>query len=187
MRNFISESKLSVLLKQRNGTLVLAMGLLLIVIFQELTIFSLRHRERIIVIPPVVSQRFWIAHDQVSTNYLVDMTRYFISQLLNVTPEIYIQQLETILPYVDPASYGNLKQKWYQELKRIQHHQISTVFYPHDIAVDRNKLIADVDGELKISAGNAKPISRQLHYQIYYQYRHGKLWISEIKEGKRND
>lgn len=186
MHHLVSETKLSLMLKQRNSCLLLALILLVTVFFESVTIFSLRYHERIVIVPPTVNQRFWVEHNKVSVSYLDQISRYVLDQLLNITPETYLMQLETIFPYVESKVYGEFKQKWYEKIEKIRHQQISTVFYPFDISVDQSHLIVKVVGKFVVMSGNSKPIKRYMNYQLHYQYLNGKLWIKKIDEKIQN-
>jgi conjugal transfer pilus assembly protein TraE len=48
------------------------------------SLFCVIGKERVLVVPPVISREFWIASDSVSDSYLEQMSEFFSSLVLNV-------------------------------------------------------------------------------------------------------
>ncbi len=144
--------------------------------------FYLIGKERIVVVPPTVSREFWVASDSVSDSYLQEMSQYFSSLLLNITPNTFAVNSEHLLQNVAPESFGALKSQLVQQQIEIERRGISTTFYPASFKIDRQKLLVELKGELKILVGNAPLESKTKTYQIKFVQRHGRLFIQFFNE-----
>jgi conjugal transfer pilus assembly protein TraE len=144
--------------------------------------FYLIGRERIVVIPPTVSRAFWVASDSVSDSYLQEMSQYFSSLLLNITPNTFAVNSEHLLQNVAPQHFGALKAQLVQQQMEIERRGVSTSFYPASFKIDKQKLLVELKGELKILVGNAPLESKTKTYHIKFVQRHGRLFIQFFHE-----
>lgn len=144
--------------------------------------FYLLGKERIIVVPPVGNQQFWVASHTVSESYLQEMAQYFASLLLNVTPSTFAVNSEHLLQNVAPQSFGALKAQMAAQQSEIERRGLSTIFYPSQFKVDSKHFLVEVKGELKILIGNEPLESKSKTYQIKFVPHHGRLFIQFFKE-----
>jgi conjugal transfer pilus assembly protein TraE len=167
---------------QRNR-LLLALGVSgLMNVLLSLSLFSLIGKERVLVVPPVVSREFWVATDSVSDSYLEQMSEFFSSLVLNVTPSSFSTRSEQLLLHVDPSTYSIVKTQLVEQGIEVARRAMSTSFHPLSFKVDRNSLMVEVKGELKILIGNS-PIETKIQaYQIQFSHRNGRIFIKEFKE-----
>ena len=61
MKHAINKSLLEKIIKQRNGYLVLASGLIILTLATLLIIAQLINRQHTVIVPPTVTKSFWIA------------------------------------------------------------------------------------------------------------------------------
>jgi conjugal transfer pilus assembly protein TraE len=144
--------------------------------------FYLIGKERIVIVPPTVSRTFWVASDNVSDSYLQEMSQYFSSLLLNVTPNTFAVNSEHLLQNVAPESFGALKSQLVQQQIEIERRGISTSFYPTHFKIDKQKLLVELKGELKVLIANASLDSKTKTYQMKFIQRHGRLFIQFFNE-----
>lgn len=150
----------------------------------SLTVYCMIGKERVIVVPPVVSNEFWVASDSVSDGYLEQMTSFFASLVLNVNPSNFAKRTEQLLQHVDSASYANVKAEMMSQGEDIKNRALTSSFHPISFQINRKSLIVEVKGELRLLSGNT-PIGNGTHtYQIHYTNRNGKLFILTFKEVK---
>jgi conjugal transfer pilus assembly protein TraE len=184
LKSLLQKSRLSVLVRQRNGYLVLASGLLLLSFILTLLCFYLSGRERIILVPPTITRSFWVSHNDVSPEYLSEMTTFFAYSRLNVTPESADSQRQLLLRYVDPRYYGTLNTLLIAERDRITSQHVSTAFYPVNIKVDVKTLSVLIIGDLVSTVGTAQVASQRVAYEVRYLCDQGRLLVSQFQEVK---
>jgi conjugal transfer pilus assembly protein TraE len=148
------------------------------------SVYFMIGKERVIVVPPVVSHDFWVATDSVSDSYLEQMTSFFSGLVLNVNPSSFSKRSEQLLQHVDPASYGRVKAEMTEQEVDINNRALTSSFHPISFKVDRKNLMVEVKGELSLMSGNTAIGSGTRSYQIQYANRNGKLTIVNFKEVK---
>ena len=147
-----------------------------------LTNFYLVGKERVVVVPPIVSRDFWIATDSVSDSYLEQMTEFFAGLLLNVTPNSFSVRAEHLLQHVEPKAYPAIKAQLVEQQMEIQRRAMSTSFHPSSFKIDRGRLLVELKGELMMWVGNAPIESQSKTYQLQFVQHQGRLYIQQFKE-----
>src|SRR4051812_33799533 len=109
MKYLLHHSRLQHLIQHRNGYLVLASGSILLNIILAIAFIMLSNNERIVMVPPSINKSFWVTANQVSPEYLSEMSLFFASLRFNITPSNAIMQREQLLRYVHPSLYESLK------------------------------------------------------------------------------
>lgn len=181
----VAKNQIEKILSQRNGYMMLAIGSMLICMIQCLLMFFMVGRERIVVVPPTIEKSFWVSSSGVSSDYLSEMTRFFVMLRLNVTPDNSAAQRDILLRYTDPSVYGELKSLLVQEADKMQDQHVSLAFYPtKDIQTNTKKLKAMVEGDLKSYVGETALPVKHVKYLVSYRYHTGKLFITSFEEVK---
>lgn len=181
------KSRLQQLIAQRNGYLVLATGLLCLTILLAAGLYRLIGRERILVVPPVVEQAFWVDAQAISPSYLSQMTAFFAQLRLNMTPSSAAEQRDILLRYTDPSYYGDFKNELVAEADHLTQTHTSLVFYPVDVSVDAAHLTAMISGDFGGTVGNVPLPVKRLTYQLTYRYAQGRLWLRSFEEVTKED
>lgn len=182
MRFSIERSQIDKLFAQRNGYIILAMGSMLLCLVQMIIIFLLSSREKTILIPPTISKSFWVSAQQVSPDYLSEMTIFFANLRLNITPESAAQQRETLLRYTDPVYHHVLKAQLIQEADRINDQHITMAFFPVNVKVDSKHIKTIIVGDIKTFSGDSVLPTRRVSYLVSYRYDHGRLLVKSFEE-----
>ncbi len=185
MKTAIQLSHLQKLIAQRNGYLVLAAGLLLLCVLLSAMVLHLIGRERIIITPPVVHQSFWVDHNDVSPDYLSEMTSFFAQLRLTKNPDNAAFQRTTLLRYTDPSYYGTLKSELVAEEDHMQAAHISLAFYPVNVEVNAKQLVAWITGDLISTVGNSPLTPTRITYRVQYRYDQGRLLVRSFEEQKQ--
>lgn len=175
------KSRLQQLIAQRNGYLVLAAGLLILSLLLTISVCRLIGRERIVVVPPVVNQSFWLDSQTVSPEYLSQMTTFFAQLRLNMTPSSAEYQRQTLLRYTDPSYYGDFNNELVAEADHLTQTHTSLVFYPVDLSVDTHRLTAQLSGDLSGTVGNVPLPVKRVTYRLTYCYAQGRLWLQSFQ------
>ena len=176
------KSRLQNLIAQRNGYLVLAAALALISLILVICVFRMINRERIVIVPPVIHQAFWVNSQTVSPEYLSQISSFLVQLRLNMTPSSAEYQREMLLRYTDPAYYGALKNELVEEADHLAKSHTSLIFYPVDISIDVSHLTAEISGDFSATVSNMPLPVQRLSYRLSYRYSQGRLWLQSFQE-----
>lgn len=186
MKIQIQKSLLQYAISRRNGYLAIACGSLFLNILLGIGMLSMMGHERVVLVPPRISQTFWVEHNNISSEYLSEMSYFFAVLRFSITPSTVENQRETLLRYVSPEYYETLKIELINEAEKMTKEHISTVFYPADIKVDTKHLEALITGDLITTIGtNQLPVKRAI-YKIGYSHNNYRLLVKKLIEVKAN-
>lgn len=171
----LNQYRLKDLKGQRNAIAGVCGILLAINAAQSICLFF-RH-ERVVIVPPQLTQGFWVEGNRFSPQYLEEMALHYAHFLLDVTEKTVLYQGEIILRYVVPETYGNFKAKLLEDEKYLKANHLSTRFVPLNVSVFPNQLKVEVSGELMSYVGDKKISQAKETYRFQFQNRSGRLLI----------
>ena len=127
---------------------VVILGLLFILVVLSLYIKQSEVKEKTIIVPTGFNQGFTIDGDDISAEYVIQMSRYLLSLKESFNPKNAAKQFDEFLGYLAPSIYGEFKQKNAVDLRRIKKSQISQVFHLSGVEVYGNNayLFGDMTG-----------------------------------------
>lgn len=182
MKYQINYSQLSESLRVRNLTIAVAVMLLIATCIQSIVIFYLAGREKIIIVPPQLEQTVWLKGDKASRSYLEQMTLFFSSLALNVTPDNAAFKHQKLLRFIDPRIYSALKTKLAKDADVLKKRNISTVFQPVNLAINKEHLITEIEGDFITLVGQTQTSAIRKKYRTRFVNRQGQWFISEFRE-----
>ena len=147
-----------------------------------MSLFCLVGKERVVIVPPIVSRDFWISTDTVSDSYLEQMSEFFAGLLLNVTPNSFATRAEHLLQHVESNFYPAIKAQLTAQQLEIERRAMSTSFYPTSFKIDRERLLVELRGELKMWVGVVPVQSQTKTYQLQFVHAQGRLYIKKFSE-----
>lgn len=157
------------------GIVAVVANLLLIVLF-----LVSRAPEKTIIVPADVSKSFWVQGEKVDPVYLEQMATYFANNLLTYNPENATGQFEVVLRYADPRANQTLRKNLLADLDDIKSKQRGSVFYAQESKV-KGKTAWLYGQKLDLMTGAV--IGNNLKgYELVFDYRNGKLFVSSFKE-----
>ena len=166
----------------RNRFLFVSLGLFALNLAQAVSVYALISKKSTIVIPANFHREFSISEHSISDSYLEQMTQYFVSLLLNVTPETFEGNSNLLLQHVLSNDYSLFKSQLTQQKQELSKKGISTAFYISNFKVYRKPLRVKLRGELRLMVGNSSMETKSNTYQIEYVNQHGRLYIKSFKE-----
>ena len=172
-------TRLGDLLHKRNLLLSLVTVLLMINGIQAL--FTLFRDQRIIVVPPDLSQEVWLEKNKVSASYLEEMALVFADLILESSPESAAYKRDIILRYAASETYGALKRTLLEDEKRLRREHVTTSFQANSLKVDPHKLVVDVTGDLLRFVGEKRVSQSRDTYRFQFAYKTGRLLIKSFK------
>lgn len=157
--------------------IVLLISLLAFVIF----------RERIAVVPPVVQRPYQIGANYASKDYLLDMSYYALSTLLNVNPENVDFNNKIILKMTHPDGAAELKTNLDAAALRMKKERISTTWAPRKEEVNERALTVNITGLLKTYIADKPTSDREKTYTVQFAITNsGRSHVYKIEEVDKN-
>jgi conjugal transfer pilus assembly protein TraE len=184
MKHLLSKTRLQHLIQYRNGYLALASGSIILNILLSFVIIKVAGDVKVIELPPSIDKTFWVASNHVSSEYLSEMALFFVYLRFDVTPSNVETQRNLLLHYVAQNNYAALKEELISEEDHIRKAHITTSFYPSDILVDSDKLIARVPGDLHSTVGETSLPLQRVTYEVKFSYHSGRLFVESFDEVK---
>lgn len=177
-------SQLEKALKQRNFSHFISIGLLLLVLMQQLYI-NLRS-ETIVLVPPVIEKPFRVSYKDVSASYLEAMAHFFLSLLLDVSSSTVDRKHNLLIGYIDAKNHDYYLKSWAESDAKFKGKRIATNFIPHVMKVDTEKLQVIASGSLITYMGGKRIESKGKTFKIQLNYQGGWLLIKSFEEVSEN-
>ncbi len=176
------DSVLTQLVHVRNRLgVALGIAAFLLVFLLLIIVLLAGNRERIVVLPDVVTEPFTLTAKKVSSSYLRQMADYYTRLVYSTTPQSVDAQIETLLFHVSPKHIPALKSQLIVYADAIKQKNIMSTFYPREFTIDTDNLTIDVVGDFVLLLG-----SEQLHhtkvFKLQFLYEQGRLWIKQMEE-----
>ena len=185
MRLNINTQKLHVLLQERNHSLIFGFTMLGINVLLALILFNAK--ERVIVVPPVLTTSVWTERQTVSQSYLEEMAFFFAKQILDVTPSTASYQREHLLRYVNPSFYQALRKKMLDEEEKYKKDNFCMSFRPLSAIVNVKALQVTITGLSQQYVGNKFVQQTKEVYEMQFSYEAGQLLIKSFVFKKEED
>lgn len=170
-------------LRRLNRYLVIALiALSIAIIAMSFCIYRAIGHKTVTLVPPVLSQQISLSDVTPDQSYIEQMGLFLSSIRLNVTPKNAKKNFDIFLSHVAPESYGYLSSLLYKEEAAIKKGDISAVFYPTDQYIDLNKSALVIDGRLDKYSGERKVSSKEVRFEVVFDYRDGSLLITDFHQ-----
>lgn len=179
MREKLQNIRLQDLLRHRNYLTITCAGLLLSNVF--LSVACLKKDERITLIPPELKGPVWVERGQVSSQYLEEMSLFFVSILLNKTVHSISYAHQLLLKYAAPQEMGVFKEHLFKEEERYRKSGLSTTFYPKKVTTHENKMQVEIRGEMMGYVGQKCIFNQEEGYRFTFSYDYGRLLIKSFE------
>ncbi|MEM4134375.1 MAG: type IV conjugative transfer system protein TraE [Candidatus Micrarchaeia archaeon] len=173
-------------LKQQNKLLkffVIVIGVA--VVFNSIFVYSIMQNQKIIIVPPAISDQMFIQANDASDEYIVNMARFISNLMLTYNPGTARSQFNHFLKFCFPDSLAKYKTILYDTADKIETGQVSSVFYPHNFKVDRKAKKIYVTGLLNQYTHDKQFITNENKaYVIDYSISNGYFYVKEFVELK---
>ena len=167
------------LLRQRNGFLVISIGLMVANILLGVMLYG--KKERVIIVPAYMKQNVWSEGSLVSASYIEEMGLFFSKLMLDTTPDSHGYRRDIILRYVAPEHYHEVEKRLISDAERMKKEGVTTVFAPKEVKVDVKGLKAEIVGVItKYIAGSRMGQSKET-YEIEFGYSGGIFMLKNFK------
>ncbi len=173
-------SKLMKLLKQQRillPTLLILSGTQLLSV-----VFLFCKKERIVLVPPLVSQVMWIDGYAVSQTYLQHMGLFMGQLLLSNSAESIKVQMDTILRFVHPAAYTTIRHYLIGEEEHLKKQQGSYHFNVHDITVHGKNNSVTLTGDRESYIGGQCIDRAKETYTLTFKFHNGRYLLTRCQK-----
>ena len=150
---------------------------------------GMTRRARTIIVPPALvspglSAKVEISGDQASDGYLELMTRYVTGLALNYTPATAREQFGELLALYSPSAFPDAKKTFYALAGTVETANVSSVFTPGSIKVDRMRGVIDATGVQRQFAQDGGPLGpdKETTYEISYRISDGRFELTGFSE-----
>ncbi|MBB63438.1 MAG: type IV conjugative transfer system protein TraE [Waddliaceae bacterium] len=182
MNELMMERDLNNLRKQRNALTAICTVLSLSVILQG--VFLFKKQDRVVIVPPVVNQSFWVDNQHISVSYLEQMGVFLGELLLSKSYHSSLKQREILLKHASPGFATSFRKKLLEEEAKLKNQNSSYVFHPESVRVNQNKRLVLLEGNREVYV-NGKRISTQKEtYVLHFSYLGGRLLLDGVSQGE---
>jgi type IV conjugative transfer system protein TraE len=180
------QQKLKDVIKKRDAFFTMAILSMTLCLLLAMALLFHRSQDRIVIVPANFQQSFWVNKDGVSASYLAEMTRYFATLELNMTPESSDYQVGQVLKYTDPKQYGAIKAELIKYRDTVKNEGLTTAFFPVDVQVNLPKFQATIVGDLSYFVGKQETNTQRVTYLAQYRFNNGRLYLSSFQEVEKH-
>jgi conjugal transfer pilus assembly protein TraE len=154
---------------------ILSIAIIVLAVSLRRAIFE----QRIVVIPPVVTDEFTINGNNYSKAYLEQIAYYLCDRLLSVSPETVNSSFDAVLQFANSDNINLLKASLDKQAETIIKERIYQVFYPTKF--DATPKTLTVVGNVRRFAGNIYQSDVQTSVIFQYYVHNGRLYITSFE------
>jgi conjugal transfer pilus assembly protein TraE len=181
------QSQLSQLSARFNLMVCLVFGLLVSNVILSCFVYKAWNHHTVEITPFSGSPGYLKSASSVDSAYLSLMTRNFVNERLNVTPETVDANHKSLLSFVSHENYSNVLRELAQEAKVIKDKKISSIFYITGLKPNAGELSAHVSGVLKRYVGLQALDEQRMSYGLQFHYKDGRLSIVKFAPLKEKE
>lgn len=138
--------------------------------------------EKTIIVPASINKQFWVEGTNVSKEYLIQMSDYFVQLMYNATPANIDERTTLLLNYVSPKEYSALERSLGINNNLVKQTNISTSFFPTMYGCDEKTITCHVDGEFVVTQGE-KVVQRQFRQiEIKFENESAGIKVLSLKD-----
>ena len=176
-------SKLLKLIKQQR---ILLPAVLVLAATQFLSIiFLFCKKERVVLVPPLISQVMWVDRYQVSQTYLQQMGLFMGQLLLSNSAESVKLQMDTILRFVHPAAYTTMRQYLIGEEEHLKKQQGSYHFNVHATEINPKTHSITLTGDRESFVGGKRIDQARESYTLTFKMNHGRYLLTRCQKEEK--
>lgn len=136
--------------------------------------------QRVIILPPVVDERIEIRNNDANDGYLKLFTRYVCSLFTTYNPATVNGQFEVLKELAAPECFAELSNDLAKIKAETMRLDMSSVFYPREIEIRRDKQEITVKGVGKKTASGTTVEEGAMSYVIGYRIINGKFYVTGV-------
>ena len=160
---------------------------LILTVSQIISIFLIFcKKERIILVPPVISQPIWIDSYAVSPTYLEQMGVFLGNLILTNSSQSIAAQRDMILRYVHPSVYTHIRQYLINEESHLRKHQGSYHFHIRSIETDVKNNTITLEGDRETFIAGRRTDQAKETYHLIFKFSHGRYLLFSCEKEEQS-
>jgi conjugal transfer pilus assembly protein TraE len=158
----------------------------LAVILNSVFTYFLMKEQKIVIVPPVYSDKLFISGSDASDEYLFSMGNFISFLMLTYSPATVRVQFNHFLKFCSPEAFPKFKTMLYSLADKIETAQVSSAFFPQKVSVNRVERTLEVSGHLSQWTQNQQFITNEVKkYKIKYRIQNGFFMVENFEEVKQ--
>ena len=154
-----------------------------VVILNSLLTLYLTKEQKVVVVPPVYSDKLFIAGSDASDEYLYAMGNFITFLMLTYSPGTARTQFNHFLKFCSPEAFVKFKPFLYSLADKVETAHISSAFFPYKISVNRVEKVLEVSGHLDQWTDARQFITNEnKRYRIKYRIQNGFFMVDDFVE-----
>ncbi len=157
----------------RSTIILLSAGLIL-----NATVF--RENTRVIVVPPTLTEEFWVEKGKASPAYLEQMGVFIATLAGNLSPRSAEYNIEALLKYIDPSRISEVKDDLKAQALYIKKNNISQTYYADSASVDIKQQVVTVEGQVTRNIGSIKVSEEKMRVYIGMKVKEYSIKVTDL-------
>ena len=142
---------------------------------------------RTVLVPPDITRTMWVEADQMSDEYLEDMTTFLNQLTLNSSAQSASYQGRVLRKYACADGLGALDSAMHTSEEKLKRDNATTLFAQKQLRIDKANLRVASSGDIAIFVGDRKVGTEAKTYVTAFRINAGKLCIRDFYEADSND
>ena len=134
------------------------------------------------IVPPTITQTFWVDDGGASKEYFNQMALYVAQLNYNVTPFNVNYQHSQLLKYLSPSIYGAAEKELRSTENYLKSNNMSTWIAPRFIGTDENSKVTIVEGEFVAAQGDKIVQRENKTLEIKFSFESGMVSIISMRD-----
>lgn len=135
-----------------------------------------------IKVPPSLSKSFSIDERKLSNEYLETMGWYALQLAVNTSPASAERQVQELLKFVSPSSYGDVQKALLANAARLKDNNASTTFFPMEVVPNVADNSVVFRGLLSTWIADKRTSQVQKTFLVRFAYGGGRIFLKELRE-----
>ena len=154
--------------------------LALAVIFNSFMVHRAVKYQRVVIVPPKLTESIEFVNGQPNEAYAKAMIRRIASLATIYTPAIARKQFDELIACYAPEAYPEGSKAWYALAGMIEDAKTSSVFFIDTITLKNNT--AEIFGTLKQFTGDTQFLGETRTYIVEYRFLDGRFQILSFRQ-----
>jgi conjugal transfer pilus assembly protein TraE len=156
-----------------------------VILNSAFTLFLMKEN-KVVIVPPVYSDKLFVSGTDASDEYLSSIGNFISFLMLTYSPATARTQFSHFLKFCSPEAFPKFKAILYSLADKIETTQVSSVFYPQRISVNRAEKVLEILGLLNQWTSNHQFITNEVkRYRIKYKIQNGFFMVENFDEVKQ--
>jgi type IV conjugative transfer system protein TraE len=146
-----------------------------------LTLMAFNQRERVVVVPPVVSDQYEISFNSANASYYKSWALYVSTFLGNINPGNATFVAEGLETSFSPELYKKMQQGILEQAEDLRLTGRALRFYPDRVMYEKKSQKTFVTGKQEIVSSSGAVKEQEVVYEMQVQIQNGKPVVSQFE------